>query len=217
MEKIDQIYYINLEHRTDRREHIENEIKKIDSDLEKTTRIEAIKHEQGGIGCGMSHIKVLEDAIEKNYQNIIVLEDDFKFTVETNIFFEYLQELYNYDKEYNICMLSRYIISHNKLNDKISEVIFGKTTSGMLINGRFFKTLKDNFSESIGELLKGNQNINNGYAGNNKFAIDENWKKLQGIGKKFYTFNIPLGIQIGSFSDIEKRNTNYLRFLNKII
>ena len=99
--------------------------------MQKTTRIEAIKHEQGGIGCGMSHIKVLEDAIEKNYHNIIVLEDDFKFTVETNIFFEYLQELYNYDKEYNICMLSRYIITHNKLNDKISEVIFGKNVSAI--------------------------------------------------------------------------------------
>ena len=82
MEKVDQIYYINLEHRTDRKEHIENEIKKIDPNLKKTTRIEAIKHKQGGIGCGMSHIKVLEDAIEKNYHNIIVLEDDFKFTVK---------------------------------------------------------------------------------------------------------------------------------------
>ena len=217
MEKVDQIYYINLKHRTDRKEHIENEIKKIDPNLQKTTRIEAIKHEQGGIGCGISHIKVLEDAIEKNYHNIIVLEDDFKFTVKTNIFFEYLQELYNYDKEYNICMLSRNIKKYNKLNDKISEVINGQTVSGILISSRFFKTLKCNFSESVEELLKGNQNIKNGYAGKNNFAIDQNWKKLQGVGKKFYTFNIPLGIQIETFSDIEKRNTNYFGYLNKIL
>ena len=46
MEKyVDQIYYINLAHRKDRKEHIEKQIKKyLDPDLKITTRFDAIQY-----------------------------------------------------------------------------------------------------------------------------------------------------------------------------
>ena len=46
MEKyVDQIYYINLEHRKDRKEHIEKQIKEyLDPDLKITTRFNAIQY-----------------------------------------------------------------------------------------------------------------------------------------------------------------------------
>ena len=217
MEKIDKIYYINLEERKDRREHILGEIKKMEFELKKVKRLDAIKHKQGGIGCGLSHIKVLEDAIENNYKNIIILEDDFKFLVEREEFEEYLKFLFNYDFDYNTCMLTRYIVEHKKLNDKISEVIYGKTVSGIIVNNKFFEDLKENFQESVNEMMKGCMDNPHGYSGNNNFAIDENWKKLQGIGKKFYTFNKPLGTQIPSYSNIVNQVVDYKNFLTKIL
>ena len=217
MEKIDRIFYINLKHRVDRKEHIEKEIRKIDPDLKKTERFEAVYHDIGGIGCGLSHIKVLEKSIESGYENIIVFEDDFKFLVDTNSFKNKLKKLFEFDKDYNICMLSRYIIEYNKINEDISEVIYGKNVSGVLINTRFFQTLKNNFEESVEELKKGDMSNKRGYACKNEFAIDENWKKLQGIEKKFYTFNVPLGSQIESYSDIVRQNVDYNMFLIKKI
>lgn len=80
MNYIDAILYINLAHRTDRKEHILHEIHKICKDTSKIHRIDAIKKEAGALGCGLSHIKTLEFAIEHpEWNTILVLEDDFTF------------------------------------------------------------------------------------------------------------------------------------------
>ena len=52
MENIDCIYYINLEHRTDRKEQFLNEMKKIQMPESKINRIEGIYTQNIGIvGC----------------------------------------------------------------------------------------------------------------------------------------------------------------------
>ncbi len=50
-------FYINLDHRTDRKEHVEKELNIIGIHA---TRFEAIKMENGAIGCSMSHLKILQ-------------------------------------------------------------------------------------------------------------------------------------------------------------
>ena len=83
MEHIDAILYINLEHRTDRNEHILGEIHKICKDYSKIHRIDAIKRDPGALGCGLSHIKALEFALEHpEWKNILILEDDFTFKLD---------------------------------------------------------------------------------------------------------------------------------------
>ena len=41
----------------------------------------------GMIGCGLSHLFIWKDAINKNYKNILVLEDDITFTDDFNEYF----------------------------------------------------------------------------------------------------------------------------------
>ena len=57
---IDAILYINLDHRSDRMEHVLGEIRKIDPTLSKSHRISAeYVPEHGALGCTKSHIKAL--------------------------------------------------------------------------------------------------------------------------------------------------------------
>ena len=70
---IDKVVYINLDHRTDRNEHMKRMTKTF---RDKVSRFSAIRNERGIIGCSMSHIEVLKIAIRENYENILILEDD---------------------------------------------------------------------------------------------------------------------------------------------
>jgi hypothetical protein len=58
---LDAIIYINLTHREDRKQHILNEIQKINPSLDRVHRIDALYvQNQGALGASMSRIKALE-------------------------------------------------------------------------------------------------------------------------------------------------------------
>jgi GR25 family glycosyltransferase involved in LPS biosynthesis len=52
-----------------------------------------VKHNyhKGALGCLLSHLKVMQDAREKNYKSILILEDDFLF--KNNFENEYLNAI----------------------------------------------------------------------------------------------------------------------------
>ena len=75
MDILQNTFYINLEHRTYRLEHVKNELKKIGVEGE---RFNAIKTKSGAIGCTLSHIKCLEIAKERKYEEVFICEDDIK-------------------------------------------------------------------------------------------------------------------------------------------
>ena len=75
--KIEKIFFINLDKRTDRREEIENELKKMELTAERYSAIST--PESGIVGCGYSHLNVLKMAREQNVKNVLILEDDFEF------------------------------------------------------------------------------------------------------------------------------------------
>ena len=76
IEDIKHAYYINLEHRTDRKEHVELQLKTLGIEA---SRFDAIKMENGAIGCSLSHLKLLEQALENQYDHILIMEDDITF------------------------------------------------------------------------------------------------------------------------------------------
>ena len=77
MELFKHSLFINLKHRTDRLEHVTNEFKKMGINAE---RIEGIQPKSGAVGCTMSHIKCLEIAKSRNYEQVFICEDDITFT-----------------------------------------------------------------------------------------------------------------------------------------
>lgn len=193
MENIDKIYYINLDKRIDRKQHIENEFKIMNIPQDKIIRFRAIEHTKGEIGCGLSHINVLEDAIRNNFENIIIFEDDFQFLVTKEELQDILTKLFEID--FNLCMLSYGQLKCVHIDQHFCEVLSAQTASGYVVNKKLFKPLRDSFQEGINGLIY-NKPIQTD-------AIDTHWKNLQGKRKKFLASRKRVGKQIDGFSDIE--------------
>lgn len=202
---LDKIYYINLDHREDRKKLIIEEIKKIDPNLEKTVRFSAVNHPRGFIGCAESHLQILEECIEKDYKNVLVLEDDFVFRDDNSL--ERLDILIKCDENFNLLLLGRNLLRHRendvtRKNEILLEVMDAQTTSGYLMSGRIFRPLQEIWSKSLKKLKEnpGKQS---------SLSCDITWKRLQGPGKKVYTTNPSIGLQRASYSDIEKKHLFY--------
>lgn len=95
---IDQIYVVNLERRTDRREHAEKELnsiglknyeffKAIDA-AERGLKPDNINFTPGMLGCFLSHRCIWAHALEQGYSRICIFEDDMRFIPKFNQYLE---------------------------------------------------------------------------------------------------------------------------------
>ena len=66
--------YINLDHRKDRNESIKKELSKIG--IDNPHRFSAIKTQMGGVGCSLSHMRCVQEAMLKDLDYICIFEDD---------------------------------------------------------------------------------------------------------------------------------------------
>jgi GR25 family glycosyltransferase involved in LPS biosynthesis len=183
------VYYINLDHRTDRKEHIENELKK--QGITKFERVQAVYIPQfGALGCTESHIKTLEkfsSEIEDD-EYCMVLEDDFYFTRSFSDF--------NFpDFEWDVIMLSgRVLKTIDTENSHFKKVIDAQTTSGYIVHKKFVPTLLKNLKNGRELFLK--------FRIPEKYAIDMYWKSLQ-KESKWFVCEPKFGVQTPNYSDIE--------------
>jgi len=77
---VDRIYVINLAHHTERLNSIIDHLTKLNI-YQYTTIFPGVYLPQDPAhGCRLSHVGVIEDAIRNNYDIIMVLEDDCRFT-----------------------------------------------------------------------------------------------------------------------------------------
>lgn len=75
-------YIINLPQRADRREHIIQQFK--NRDEFEVTLVQAQQHSIGAVGLWRSITQVIDMAMEKNEELIVICEDDHEFTYEYN-------------------------------------------------------------------------------------------------------------------------------------
>jgi len=190
------VRYINLDKRTDRREQIEAELRKIG--IENFKRVPAVKHRDGTIGCAYSHINVLKEAIEKNYRNILVFEDDFEFMVSKEEFWKLMKT--TKDLDYDIIMLGYILNKHEDYNDTFYKVLDAQTTSGYLINSKFYDKLLSIWEEGVRKFEETGEHWH--------YALDQYWKILQPTSK-WYAFRTRIGKQRASYSDSRGEVVNY--------
>ena len=187
----ERIFYINLEHRTDRRAEIEGELDKMGL-AHSFERFPAIRHETiGGVGCGRSHIEVLKLAKEHGYKQILVLEDDFMFTVDKHEFEQGLAQLSSIP--FDVCLLS-YNLQESRETEYpfLRKVLEAQTTSGYIINSHYYDALIQVFSDAV----IGFEHTNYHWI----YAIDVAWKTLQSRDT-WYCVSPRLGKQRPSYSD----------------
>lgn len=202
MNKIHHVFYINLEKRTDRREQIEKEI--LDYGLNSITeRYDAIHTPHSGIvGCGYSHLNVLKIAREREYENVLILEDDFQFTVSKETMENMFSTLYEKYPHFDVCMISYVLQQSVEIPncDFLKRVLNGQTASGYIVNKHYYNTLIELYDWAIPLLEKTGEHW--------KYANDQVWKLLQ-RKNNWVCFTKKMGIQRDGYSDNKMCNVSY--------
>ena len=200
----DKILYINLENRKDRKKQIIAELKKIGVINNKIKRIDAVNEKYNGhIGCCKSHIKALEYAKGKNYNHVILLEDDFIFTKpkkEVDIIIN--KFLSDYKENWDVIMLAAAYRNSTKIDGKnyIKNVNIALTSSGYIIQKHFYDKLIKNFKWCLKNMEEEMNEWSKTNIGKKKhstsWALDQCWSNLQ-KKSRWYIFYPDLGKQGG--------------------
>ena len=196
---IENVYYINLKERTERKYLVERELNDMGW---KYQRFDAIKDENHGrVGCTMSHLKLLTMAKEKNLEYIVIVEDDIQF-MRKQWYNDRIKDIM--DQDFDVFLLAGNIRPPVRLTEykdtfKINNSF---TTTGYIVKNHYYDSLIQNVKEGLQLLQKdpdGQYNSN---------AIDCHWMRLQAVDKWYMI--LPRTItQRPVYSDIEKRFTNY--------
>lgn len=211
---IDNIYVINMDKDIERLNNIKKECNKNNIKFERFPGIDAnklsIKEKNkyvtnfcqkfctnGMIGCGMSHIKIYEDVIKKNYNNVLILEDDVyfikNFKKKLNTILEELPKDYdilyigavglsNKEISFDINLIFKLISNKNNKQDNnyknIFCPIFPLGTHGYIISNQGCKKILKNFNKVNYhidfQINLNNKNLNT-YSTNEKL-VHQNWK-----------------------------------------
>lgn len=194
--------YINLEHRKDRRHHMEQLTQRYGffSNLE---RLDACFGPRGDIVCGMSHIKALNRFSAFNEHYYMMLEDDFmilnaEIYKEFEVAFDRIKDL-----EWDVIVLTPLGKDiHRNYYPGFHRICDTQTTTGYILKHHMLETFKSIFSLGISHLQQNHSP--------NQWSIDQVWKPLQ-RDKVFLFYNRCFAGQLPGYSDIEKRMVNYNR------
>jgi len=189
--RLPKIFYINLDERKDRRDHMEKILEGYDYE-----RIPAIKHEDGYIGCALSHKFCVQLAIGYKYDSVIILEDDFMFYNDNN--FDNIK-LPQQAEDYDIFLLCNRIKEHDKIDNNFVKVKECSWTSGHILKKTIYNDLIDNLEQGIKDReLNGKKHKNN---------LDVYWNKLW-EKYKCITHNYLFATQKDGYSDIINEKIN---------
>ena len=99
----DNYFYINLEHRTDRKESVVKQLSSVDLS---GTRFNAVKMNDGRVGCTISHIRCLELAKQNKWDHVLIVEDDILFTQPDKFKYQFKQFLSNETINWDVLLLA---------------------------------------------------------------------------------------------------------------
>lgn len=195
---INHAFYINLLSRPDRKQHVENQLKKIGMNAE---RFNAIKMANGAIGCSMSHLKIIETAKANDWDHVLIVEDDILFT-NPKLFVNQFNKFLSQHKSFDVALIAgNNVPPFKQIDDTCVKVTRCQTTTGYLVQKHYYDTLIDNYKKGILQLMKNPDKPV-------LYAIDKYWFNLQQI-HNWYLITPLTVTQREDYSDIEKRPTNY--------
>ena len=199
MKLFENTLFINLEHRTDRLNHALNEFKKMGI---KAERVNAIKMQNGAIGCTMSHIKCIELAKSRDWEQVFICEDDISF-LKPELLKRNIESFYNNDDIlWDVLIIGgNNVPPYQQLYEYTARIFRNQTTTGYIVKKHYYDTLLTNFKESAANLLR---NPNN----KREYALDIYWNRLQ-MQDFWYMITPPTVTQYENYSDIECETTNY--------
>ena len=195
---ITNIFYINLDHRTDRKDHVEYQLNLLGLQGQ---RFNAIRMENGAIGCSMSHLKLLQQALKDKLDHILIVEDDIEF-LDPELFRTQLDRFFKEQSLWDVVLFAgNNMPPYEKVGDTCVKVTRCQTTTGYLVNGHYIEKLMNNVKMGLSNFLRDPTN-------HTQFAIDKHWFALQEKDNWFLITPLTV-VQREDYSDIEKRVINY--------
>lgn len=203
MNMFDQVLYINLDSRPDRKWQIEKELRKLGVPDDKITRVPGVIDKFGSLGCSKAHLNALqifEDHAE--WKQVLIVEDDAMFVQSRAYIDDVLNKFSALNIQWDVLQLLANVQDFKETTlSFLVQIKESQTTAGYAVSRHYLQTLKSNVEQGIALLETKSHSVN-------EFCIDAFWKPLQKTGKWFH-FHPVVGFQRDGFSDIEQRNTNY--------
>lgn len=222
--QIENVFYINLDKRKDRKKQIEVELSTAGFKFQRFSAWDGKAPVNskvlagcwgespftgcaGQIGCQMSHVQILKNSIKNHHSNVLIFEDDFAFNTQwksTGNVHTMLEDIVSRLGDWDVVALGLYLQKwakvckmHQHPRFEIIRIYEAQTTSAYLVNNRYMRTLMDAISPEKCDVKKDYHT-----------AIDQCWKPL--MRKALWFGVIPqAGSQAASFSDIEDRKVDY--------
>ena len=210
IQDIKHIFYINLEHRIDRKLHVEKELNKVG--LTNFTRFNAIKMENGALGCSMSHLKCIQMAKENGWPHVLIVEDDIEF-LDPTTFINQANKFFNSQtiNSWDVLLLAgNNILPYKTINnnDSCVKVSGCLTTTGYLVSSHYYDKLIQNIKMGITFFMRRPQQ-------KKLYAIDVFWKPLQEVDN-WYLLTPLTVIQMEDYSDIEHKKISYVNKMTNL-
>jgi GR25 family glycosyltransferase involved in LPS biosynthesis len=148
---IDQIFYINLDSRTDKRDLIESQLNALGVQYE---RFPAIYQPKNGVGCTKSHLAIFHLAKARGYRRIMILEDDFVFGITKEVFESRLEKLFSAASPpvFDVCFISNTTVAEDEAVpdcDFLRRAIDVYGAEGYIVNGHYYDTLIDTYEKAV--------------------------------------------------------------------
>lgn len=203
------ILYINLNSRPDREKLLINELQKIGLT---GTRFNAIKMENGAIGCSMSHLKCIQLARENEWDYVCIIEDDIEF-LDPDLFKNQVTTFLKKHKNWDVLLLAgNNMLPYQSVDNTCIKVQNCQTTTGYIVKKHYYDILIENYKKGIENLIKNPDKPE-------MYSIDRFWFLLQ--NKDNWYLIIPLSvIQREDYSDIQQKKVNFRKYMldyNKVI
>lgn len=198
MEYVKNCFYINLNERIDRKEHVEIQLDALKINY---NRFSAIKPSNLQVGCSLSHLKCLEMAKEQKLEHIMIVEDDILFT-NPKLFIQQCNKFFSNNINWDVLIISgNNIPPYDKIGDYSVKISRCQTTTGYIVKSHYYDKLINNIKEGINLLIQNpNEHV--------KYAIDKHWFSLQ-LRDNWYLITPLTVTQKSGYSDIEKKQINY--------
>lgn len=201
-DKIDQIYILNLKTRKDRWMSILVELCNMGAPLDKVYHylapIETVtgnKTVDKYLGATKNHLDVVDHFLQNNFDYCLVLEDDLTFTTDISRHQKDLQEFFDREYDFDVCMISGSKYHELKPHDDLLVKSYQEctTTSGYILHKKTASNVRECFREGYDKLKETGQH--------HIYVCDRYWSKLQKDGK-FFLFKRKFGYQRANYSSI---------------
>jgi hypothetical protein len=159
------IRYINLEHRKDKNEGLIQNLLSNGFPTDNFTRFKAIfDKEFPQLGCALSHFECLKNLAisRKEAEFIVILEDDFRFSIDEALFSLLLEKVNSARTPWAIWQLfvHKEVVARTELLPPpfnqlhVHRILKGCGTVGYVVKREFTDLLLSNFLDSISRLSK---------------------------------------------------------------